>query len=240
MQKINFKVHAKDYERSVINLRETPNQAQPQPIQQPVQPTPRVEPAPTSEPISRDEPTPQQRAEPVPSPVEASPQPVEPELNFRLSSAYPEITGAADDPMVVRILKRLTAGRCGEFTAVNTYLYQYLILRRNYPEIAQALREISLVEMMHYEMLSEAVVDFGGDPNLTDGQGNVWTGRNINRERDVRRLLLDDIRSEENGIRRLENAASRVNNVSLSELLLRIIEDEKNHVIVLNRLLATL
>ena len=163
-------------------------------------------------------------------------------FNPRLGKETPRVSHKTQCSRVNKnkILKRLAAGRCGEFTAVNTYFYQYLVLKNLYPEIAEALRQISIVEMMHYEMLSEAIVDFGGDPTLTDGQGNVWTGRNVNRERDVRRILQDNIRAEENGIRRLELAASRVSNISLSELLLRIVEDEKNHILVLNNLLATL
>ena len=218
-------ISKRNYERNVINLRETPNQTQPAPR---VEPTPEVNP------------TPAPAVEPAPTPESAPVEKFPEQLQVRLNSAYPAITSAVDDPATVRILKRLTAGRCGEFTAVNIYFYQYLILKNTYPEIAETLREISLVEMMHYEMLSEAVVDFGGDPTLTDGTGNVWTGRNINREHDVREILQDNIRAEQNGIRRLELAAASVQNVSLSQLFLRIIEDEKNHIIILNKLLETI
>ena len=236
MQKLNYIVSKRDYDRKIINLRETPEQnTSPNAEPLPVEPTPRVEPAPRVEPTPRTTPAPVDQL-----PQENTPRADEPEIRFRLSSPYPAITNATEDMGVVRALKKLTAGRCGEFTAVNTYFYQYLILKNSYPEIANALREIALVELSHFEILSEAIVDFGGDPTLSDGQGNVWTGRNINTQKDVKKLLLDNIRAEENGVKRLETVASKVNNVSLSELLLRIIEDEKNHVIILNKLLSTI
>ena len=212
MEILNYKLTKRDYERKVLNLRETPSQGGTNEQEQ----TPRVEPTPANTPPSPS-------AQPVPrvepTPVESSPPE---EIRFRLSDPYPTITEATNDVATVRLLKKLTAGRCGEFTAANTYFYQYLILKNTYPQIASALREVALVELTHYEILSEAIVDFGGDPTLSDGQGNVWTGRNINRQKDVRQILLDDIRAEENGIRRLELVASKVNNVSLSELILRI------------------
>jgi bacterioferritin len=134
----------------------------------------------------------------------------------------------------VKQLKMLTTGRNGELTAVLTYLYQHYILNESYSELSKALEQISLVEMTHYELLSEAIVDFGGDPNLTNGQGDIWTGRNIDTTKEVKKMLKNDIKSEEMAIVDYNRASKNTRNESLSELYLRIAKDEALHIVVLN------
>ena len=113
-------------------------------------------------------------------------------------------------------------------------------MQNDYPEIATALREISVVEMEHFEKLGEAIVEFGGNPNLTDGRGNVWTGRNVLQLRNPRDILIANIRAEERAICEYQRSAARTQNESLRALFERIIEDEKNHIIIFNELLGTL
>ncbi len=161
-------------------------------------------------------------------------------LIFESTNSYPEITDAEPSLFEVRQLKRLASSRKSEFSAVNTYLYQYFILRKTFPQVADALLNISIVEMEHFQRLSNAIVDFGGNPNLTDGRGNVWTGRNISQVKNVREILNFDIKAEREAIDAYEEAAIRTRNDSLRELYRRIIADEKLHIVVLEELLKNL
>lgn len=162
------------------------------------------------------------------------------EFTYRVDGGYPEITDIIPSLLEVKQLKFLNYSRNGELTAINTYLYQFFVLQNDYPEIATALREISVVEMEHFEKLGEAIVEFGGNPNLTDGRGNVWTGRNVLQLRNPRDILIANIRAEERAICEYQRSAARTQNESLRALFERIIEDEKNHIIIFNELLGTL
>ncbi|MCI5797098.1 MAG: hypothetical protein MR024_00465 [Firmicutes bacterium] len=208
---------------------EVPDQAQPTGTDAPQQPTMPQQPT-TSLPE-----TPTQPQQPLsPSQPDAS--------NFVYSSnePYPEITNAYPSMYEVKLIKWQVSSKDSEFSAINTYLYQDFILQDEYPEIAEALRQIAIVEMTHFDLLSEAIVDFGGNPNLTDGRGNVWTGRNIVQLKNPREILLSNIRGEEKAIRNYQIAAAKTCNASLAALFERIILDEQDHIIIFNELLKTL
>jgi bacterioferritin len=146
-----------------------------------------------------------------------------------VTAPYPKIIDASPNRADVKQLKKLATGADGELTATLTYLYQHYILSENYREIAVELEKIAQNEMTHYELLSEAIVDFGGDPNLTNGIGDIWTARNVNTEKNVRRILQDNIKGEEEAIIDYTRAAKQTSNESLAQLYLRIVEDERRH-----------
>lgn len=160
--------------------------------------------------------------------------------NYNSLAPYPEIVDAIPNRSDVRQLKMLVTGQNGELTAILTYLYQHYILSENYMEVADALEKISQVEMQHYELLSEAIIDFGGDPNLTNGIGDIWTARNVNTEKNVRRILQDNIKGEEEAIIDYTRAARETSNESLARLYLRIAEDERMHAEIFKELLKNI
>lgn len=166
--------------------------------------------------------------------------PTSPTVPSESTAGYPEIVDAEPSMFEVKLLKWLASSRNGEITAVNNYLYQYFILQESYPTIANALREISIDEMEHFERLSEAIVLFGGNPNLTDGRGNVWTGRNVSQLKNVKDILNFDLKSEKAAVLEYQNFAQRTRNESLAKLFLRIAEDEKEHIVILENLIKSL
>jgi bacterioferritin len=161
-------------------------------------------------------------------------------LIFRVADPYPQLTNVIPNRADVRQLKSLTSGRKSELSAILTYLYQSYILQAEYPAISKALKRVAKVEMDHYDVLSEAIVAFGGDPNLTDGQGNIWTGRNISTVKDVRKILENNIKAEKAAVAEYTKAARETSNDSLAALYLRIARDEALHIAVFNYLLSTL
>ena len=238
------------YERiSKINREEENESAEREPTTQPVPPI--------QEPVEQPVQEPQQRETMPPTtnqPVqERTPDPKQPETTpnqgttldptkfiFASTEPYPEITNAYPSMYEVKLIKWLTASKDSEMSAIATYIYQSYILQDEFPAVADALKQIAIVEMTHLDLLSEAIVDFGGNPNLTDGRGNVWTGRNVLQFRNPREILLADIRAEEKAIRDYQIAASKTCNASLAALFERIIIDEQDHIIILNELLSTL
>lgn len=159
---------------------------------------------------------------------------------FESNDPYPEITAELRNQKDIRTLKTLTFGRDGELTAILTYIFQHTILPNDLETLKEILRQIAIVEMKHYEVLSEAVVKLGGTPTLTDGRGNVWTGRNVSSITNPKRILETNAKGEREAIAAYNRAARETENESLSLLYKRIAEDEKLHLEIFEKLLEVL
>lgn len=161
------------------------------------------------------------------------------EIVVRANTPYPEITGATRDMKTVGILKNLMSSQDGELRGVLQYFYQSSVGNNIQSEIANILEEISIVEMMHMEQLSHAIVDFGGDPKYDNSQGQFFNTGVVNYTQKLREALEQNIRLEEGAIRNYNNAINMVENQSLKNLFRRIIEDEKLHMQVFTHLMNT-
>lgn len=155
---------------------------------------------------------------------------------FESNRPYPTLTNVMPNRADVRQLKMLTSGRNGALTDFLTLYYQSFILKDNYTDIARQLGDIGNVGLKHYKLLSEAIVDFGGNPNLSNGQGDMWTGRNISTEKDIKRILRDNIRMKERNITTYKRAAGETQNTSLASLYLRLAEDDTLQIPILRDL----
>ena len=142
---------------------------------------------------------------------------------------YPEIVDAKPNAMIVNILKDLTSGRVGEYTAITQYTYQHIVSADQSKDISKVLEEISITEMRHLELLSKAIVSFGGKPIFQDGRGNYFTSAYTNYSARLIDMLRANIRGETRAIYEYERAIERVDNASLKSLLRRIIADEQCH-----------
>lgn len=142
---------------------------------------------------------------------------------------YPEIVGAENSPKTVAILKKLMSSSDGELRATLQYFYQSSISKDVEKEISKILEEISIVEMSHVELLSRAIVDFGGDPRYDNAQGQYFNAQNINYSSRLKELLEANIVGENMAIENYQKAIDLVSNESLKGLFRRIIEDEKLH-----------
>lgn len=158
--------------------------------------------------------------------------------NFFVKSkeAYPEIIDAVNNPRTVSILKNLMSGNDSELTAVLQYFYQSSISKEIEKEISDILEEISIVEMMHLEILSHAIVDFGGEPRYENGMGQSFNANAVNYTNSLRKMLDANIIGEQKAIENYKKAISLVDNKSLKNLFLRIIEDEELHIKIFNHL----
>jgi len=159
---------------------------------------------------------------------------------FASNDPYPEITAGLRNQKDIRTLKALAFGRDGELTAILTYIFQHVVLPDDLGTLKEILRQIAIVEMKHYEALSEAVVKLGGTPTLTDGRGNVWTGRNVSSITNPKRILEANAKKEREAIAAYNRAARETENESLSLLYKRIAEDEKLHLEIFEKLLEVL
>lgn len=151
-------------------------------------------------------------------------------IEVKLNKPYPKIENAVDDKQTVAILKNLASSRAGELTGVLQYTFQSVVADSADEDIAEILEEISIVEMMHLEMLMEAITEFGGVPRYEDAVGNNFNSGYVYTSTRLKEMLDANILAEEKAVENYTNAALRVNNESLKNLFRRIIEDEKLHI----------
>ncbi len=161
------------------------------------------------------------------------------DIEVRVNKPYPQIVGAVNDNMTVAVLKNLANGKMGELNASCKYVYQSVIANIPTPEIADILEEIGIVEMMHLEMLMDAIVEFGGKPKYEDAQGNYFTTAGLDYGVKLKDMLANNIATEQRAVKNYEEAIMRVKNDSLKNLFKRIIKDEERHIQIFKNLLNT-
>lgn len=147
---------------------------------------------------------------------------------------YTQITHATCDCKVVRILKNLLSGRYGSLTGLHSYLFQNILSNNTNQNLKNALNALSLEELLHAQLLGNAIQSFGGVPRFSNGQGSFWNARNVNYITDVPQFIRANIAREQRIIQEYQSAVSKITNESLKLLLNEIIQDKQRHITILN------
>jgi len=153
------------------------------------------------------------------------------------SAPYPEVTGE-HDPETVAMLKEDYAGADSELTAITQYVFQSGRTADN-DAFANACLQIGIIEMMHLDMLADAIETLGGTPTFDDGR-TFWTAENVNYASDLRGMIMANIAAEQGAIINYEKHIAMTSNESVKALLHRIIQDEKLHLQFFQDMLATM
>ena len=159
------------------------------------------------------------------------------DVEIKIDKPYPEIINATDDREIVAILKNLATSKTGEIGGVLQYIYQSVVSNRVNEDIASIFEEIGIIEMMHLDLLMNAIVDFGGVPKYEDVMGNPFNASNINYSLKLKDMLQGNIKDEQMAIENYSRAINRVKNASLKNLLERIKLDEERHLQIFKQIL---
>ena len=151
------------------------------------------------------------------------------------SSPYPEVTGSPD-PVTVEMLKNDYAGAKGELTAITLYIFQNQRSTDN-DTYANSVLQLAIVEMIHLDLLGDAIVALGGNPSFDNGQ-YYWSAKNVNYATEYREMLKVSLEAEQTAIANYEKHIARTNNESVKALLRRIVKDEELHVRFFSELLS--
>jgi len=148
---------------------------------------------------------------------------------FRDAAPYPEVSGPPDADTVA-MLKQDYAGSAGELSGITQYVYQSIAAgaAKENESFAGALLQIAIVEMMHLDMLGDAILTLGVDPCFSDDQG-FWSASNIDYTQGFDDMVRANIQAEQTAIANYQKHASQTGNKTVRDLLLRIAEDEKLH-----------
>ena len=132
------------------------------------------------------------------------------------------------------------SGRVSELTAINQYVYHHLALERTHPDIAHALRDIAVQEMHHLDMLGSCIRDLGMRPKFVHFAGRsqrFWSAGFVVYGKTPREMLEADKRAEYAAIAQYERLVRQLGDSRIEALLKRMIEDEYEHIAILDHLL---
>lgn len=157
---------------------------------------------------------------------------------------YPSLKNLQPDCFSVRILSPAYATSAGELNATLQYIYHsFNFACRGNSETAELLKSIAIAEMMHLDMLGEALIKMGAQPVYTanpPAQFNFYSTKFVSYSRTLRNMIEDDIMGEKHAIYCYERMLVRLKNDTLKALVCRILEDEHLHLKVLKQSLAEL
>lgn len=167
-------------------------------------------------------------------------------MNYKTPQPYPNIPPQPSFPAAIRQLLPLYAGELGELTAVTQYFYNHLIASELIaPEIADAFQQASLTEMRHLDVLGRLILAYGGDPKLVSyapsgRQLEFWSSRYLVYPKTLGDMLKYAAIGEEKAIYQYEQTKQRLNLPLVTQVIDRILLDERAHLDEWDRLLQTL
>lgn len=134
------------------------------------------------------------------------------------------------------------AGKKSEETDFHTYIYQYLILKNNYPDLANVFLQITETAISHLKLLGETISLLGIDPkfrtiDLTTKRETYWTSENVSYVQGIFAILNNNIQETEQAIQRYQLHRNLIQDIYIKNLLARIIEEKRNHIQIFQTML---
>ncbi len=151
---------------------------------------------------------------------------------------YPPVRAEGRNPRYGAAMLDNMGGNCSEMSTVGRYLYAQMVTA-GMPEVAEALRELSIVEMHHLHIFGTLAVQLGMDPRLwsvRQGRRCWWSPEYLQYPRRLGPILQYALREEQAAIRKYENQLRWIRDGSIVEQLRRILQDEQIHVELLTTL----
>ncbi len=142
---------------------------------------------------------------------------------------WPEAIITRPDLRDAMLLQEDYASKESETTAILTYVYQVYIIDQMDETIADIIEHIAIAEMIHHEKLGIMIAQLGGTPAIYSKNG-WWSGSYINYTKNIRDMLIHDIKAEQEAIANYKRTILRLNNDSIKEVIQRIILDEELHI----------
>ena len=153
---------------------------------------------------------------------------------YQSNSPYPTPRVEETNRKYALILLSNYAGDISEETAIHQYLFQYLMKNNELEEFASAMIQISTVEMEHLRLLGETIKLLGIMPVFGKTEQNKnykpWCSNNVNYTTDIKTIILQNIKYENEAIKKYKYSYSQIKDVYVRELINRIIEDELIHI----------
>ncbi len=158
-------------------------------------------------------------------------------MSEKLENPYPPIQVEKECEKYANILLEDYAGEGGEDTAIHEYLFQSFVEE----EVAETLKKIAVSEMHHLDILGKLIWKLGVTPSFYTVDSSIdyhipWTSKYLNYSLNLNDILVGDIEREQKTIKRYQKHIEEIDDIYVQAILRRIIEDEEQHILCLERL----
>lgn len=152
---------------------------------------------------------------------------------YSLNLPYPEVKVKEKNQKYIDLILLNYASAVSEFDAVAHYTYHQIALTYINKEISETLRDISIVEMHHLELLGEIILLLGGEPGywINNKKKNYWSAKLVNYDlSSIKNILNIDILDEKAAIKQYKETICKIDDQYINAVLKRIILDEEFHI----------
>jgi len=151
-------------------------------------------------------------------------------MNCHVNKPYPKIKVAKKSKEIANILSHLYASNESELTAVLQYSYETFLIENE--EIGKVLKDISIVEMHHLEILGKTIHLLGSSPIYADVNycnTTYWNSDFIYYDKDLITMMDINIEAEKKAIQNYQMVLNVIDDIYVKESIKRILEDEYLH-----------
>lgn len=146
---------------------------------------------------------------------------------------YPTVRVQRPNKYYMHLLQDDLAGVVSELTAINQYLYHYFIFKNHKKQLGELLESVALNEMLHMEIIAQLIFKLGGKPIFKGGPHSdfrFFNSRYVSFGNYICDMVLADIEAEYQAIKQYEKHTKLIKDNYITEMLQRIILDEKVHI----------
>ena len=151
-------------------------------------------------------------------------------MDCHINKPYPKIRVQQKSHELANILSHLYASNESELTAILQYSYETFLVQDS--EIMKILKEISIVEMHHLEILGKTIHLLGESPVYAEVNycnGIYWNSDFIYYDTDLPTMMDINIESEKKAIQNYKMVLNVIDDLYVKESIQRILEDEYLH-----------
>lgn len=156
--------------------------------------------------------------------------------SYTADGPYPEVRASGRNRRYgAAMLSNAAGSRVSEIGAIANYIYGSFTTP-GWPEVADSLRHIAIVEMHHLEIFEELARQLGEDPRLWSwerGRLRWWSPALVGYPRRLDALFQYAIGEERATVRKYEAQTHWIQDENVLANLRRVIEDERVHIEIL-------
>ncbi|WP_077610116.1 ferritin-like domain-containing protein [Clostridium sp. Marseille-P2415] len=164
-------------------------------------------------------------------------------LVFSAPSPWPPIEITEQNPRYAAAMLSNVGSNNSEMSAISLYIYNSMITRSYFFDIAECFHKISIVEMHHLNTFGELALMLGTDPRLWSrqkGRMRYWSPACNRYPTRIGAIVSNALAGELEAIKKYEAQAKWIDDYRIKTILNRIIADEQCHVKIFRLILAEL
>lgn len=154
---------------------------------------------------------------------------------------YPPVRVREENREYADLLSNDYCGTVSEMSAITQYINNENRMTATQCPLAKTILGIAMAEMIHLQKLGQLIFLLGGEVDFTarhqNGKQEMWSPSFISIPQNVNQMIWADIDAERAAIHQYKVHMNRIRDDYVNAMLMRIIQDEEYHIMMLQALL---